>query len=67
MQSLRLSFTTFWILSALALPRGTWQIPVQAQSVNNNQANELLKQADFFIESNQFLAAQTRPSIKCHW
>lgn len=54
-------FTTLCVcLSVLALPSETWQTSVQAQSLNNNRASELLKQADFFIESNQFLAAQTK-------
>ncbi len=61
MQRWRVSITTFCILSVLALPNGIWRIPVQAQSLpNNNRANELIKQADFYIESNQFLAAQTK-------
>ncbi len=60
MQSLRV-FRTLCILSRFAIFSVIWQnIPVQAQNLNNNQASELLKQADFFIESNQFLAAQTK-------
>lgn len=59
MQSLRVLTTLCVCLSVLALPNETWH-SVQAQNLNNNQATLLLKQADFFIQSNQFLAAQTK-------
>lgn len=51
---------TIFCLSSVVTITSLIELPVQSQSLNNSQTEQLLKQAAFFVQSNQLLAAQTK-------
>ncbi len=59
MQRLRVFLTILCISSIVTLPNFI-EPKVQSQSLTGSQTEQLLKQAAFFVESNQLLAAQTK-------
>ncbi|WP_009633852.1 CHAT domain-containing protein [Synechocystis sp. PCC 7509] len=59
MQRLRV-FLTILCLSSVVTLSSFIELPVQSQNLTSSQTEQLLKQAAFFVESNQLLAAQTK-------
>ncbi len=59
MQRLRVFLTILCISSVFTLPNFI-ELPVQSQNLTSSQTEQLLKQAAFFVKSNQLLAAQTK-------